>query len=69
MASVKKVKLTVEVTLTQWSPQDTITEDEIRKNVKGGMQELFSWGDTQNAGLRLDEYNCEVITLEDEYKD
>jgi hypothetical protein len=64
MASVKKVKLTVEVTLTQWSPRDTISDDEIRRNVKSGIQELFSWGDTQNAGLRLGEYQCEVTTIE-----
>jgi len=65
MASVKKVRLTVEVTLTQVSPKDTITDNEIRRNIKGGMQQLFgSWGNTQNAGITLDEYQCEVITLQ-----
>lgn len=66
MASVKKIKLTVEVDFVQVSPRDTFSDDEIRKNLKGGLQNLFLWADTQNASIGLVEYQCEVTTIESE---
>lgn len=63
MAAVKRVKVTVEVDINLTSPRNVLSDDDIRKNMKAGLQEYFSWGDTQNSDVRLVEYHCEVSTI------
>lgn len=63
MASVKRIKVTVEVDINQVSPRNVLSDDDIRKNMKAGLQEFFNWGVTQNSDVILKEYFCEVTTI------
>lgn len=63
MAAVKRVKVVVEVDVNLVSPRNVFSDEDIRKNLKDGLQSLFSWGDTQNSDVCLVEYSCEVTTL------